>query len=140
MPLVLAVHAVPTPSANVPFAVILLQDAISNQRVPAGLKCRQASGLVCTRSSRRPRACRAVPALSGRHCADRGRLTEPRTGVRPAGLLPPAAAFTAPNSPSLPQLVPSSGSMSSSLWDVSDPEELKQWLDEVGAPDEQAEL
>ncbi|PSC73396.1 hypothetical protein C2E20_3292 isoform A [Micractinium conductrix] len=69
MPLVLAVHAVPTPSANVPFAVILLQDAISNQRVPAGLKCRQ--------------------------------------------------------------LVPSSGSMSSSLWDVSDPEELKQWLDET---------
>lgn len=41
MPLVLAVHTVPSPSANVPFAVILLQDSITNKRVPEGLKCRQ---------------------------------------------------------------------------------------------------
>ncbi|KAL4434450.1 hypothetical protein ABPG75_000891 [Micractinium tetrahymenae] len=41
MPLVLAVHTVPSVSANVPFAVILLQDAIAQRRTPEGLRCRQ---------------------------------------------------------------------------------------------------
>lgn len=41
MPLVLAVHTVASPSANVPFAVILLQDHITNRKVPVDMKCRQ---------------------------------------------------------------------------------------------------
>ena len=39
--LVLAVHTVATQSANVPFAVILLQDHITGKKVPSDLKCRQ---------------------------------------------------------------------------------------------------
>jgi hypothetical protein len=46
MPLVLAVHTVLNPSATVPFAVILLQDHISNKKVPADLKCRQVRNAV----------------------------------------------------------------------------------------------
>jgi hypothetical protein len=44
MPLVLAIHTIQSaPSATVPFAVILLQDSITNKKVPADFKCRQAS-------------------------------------------------------------------------------------------------
>lgn len=39
--LVLCTHTIQSaPSATVPFAVILLQDHISNKKVPADLKCR----------------------------------------------------------------------------------------------------
>jgi hypothetical protein len=39
--LVLAVHSVAQVTAKVPFAVILLQDFITNKKVPEGHKCRQ---------------------------------------------------------------------------------------------------
>jgi len=40
MPLVLAVHSVPQVTAKVAFATILLQDFVSNRKVPAEFKCR----------------------------------------------------------------------------------------------------
>lgn len=45
--------------------------------------------------------------------------------------LPLHSSWTLPLGPATLQLVPSSGSKSVSLWDVREPEELKQWLDEV---------
>lgn len=41
MPLILAVHTVDQVAAKVPFAAILLQDLVSNHKVPETFKCRQ---------------------------------------------------------------------------------------------------
>lgn len=62
----------------------------------------------------------------------------PPRGSARAGPRPRAPAPEPPSPPTRrrrhpqAQLVPSSGAISTSLWDVFDPAELKQWLDEVG--------
>lgn len=86
-------------------ALDLLQDFVQNKKTPEGLKCRQvgAAGMACA-------GCEpASPAYAVSACW-------PQSDHCHAHLL---------------QLVPTSGGTSTSLWDATSADDLKQWLDEV---------
>lgn len=128
--LVLATHTIQSaPSATVPFAVILLQGAavVVPAQVPLACCCGMHLCLHPFRAGGTERVMRvlAIPrVLAGSGI----------TWVLAPRCHPPADHISnkkVPHDLKCRQLVPSSGAVSTSLWDVADKEALQQWLDEV---------
>ena len=89
------------------------------------LPCRRTT----CRTRRRPRGCGAGRWGQTEHCL----AVAAQGAVRAAAAGACSCTITTAALPSLPQLVPTSGGVSASLWDANSAEELQQWLDEVGA-------